>query len=72
MIRSKLLEKMKEDAEKERLEQLEQEEIEKQKRFSRRSSSPAMRQSQPVESDTRDAQSEPLPRHAPFVSFLIH
>lgn len=67
---SKLLVKMKEDAEKERLEQLEQEELEKLKRLSRRSSSPAMRQSQLIESEPREAQSEPITRHTPFVSFL--
>lgn len=62
---------MKEDTEKERLEQLEQEEFEKQKRLSRRSSSPAMRQSQPlVEAAERSALSEPIPRHTPFVSSL--
>lgn len=60
--------KMKEDTEKERLEQLEQEEIEKQKHLSRRSSSPVVRQSQPPESE-RSAHSEPIPLHAQFVSF---
>lgn len=60
---------MKEDTEKERLEQLEQEEIEKQKRMSRRSSSPVMR-SPRHEAEPREAQSEPLPRITPFVSFL--
>lgn len=65
--------KMKEDTEKERLEQLEQEEFEKQKRLSRRSSSPAMRQTQPHETEAveRSAHSEPIPRHTPFVSFLV-
>jgi hypothetical protein len=61
--------KMKEDSEKERLEQLEQEEIEKKKRLSRRSSSPGVRQSQP-ETDVgeRSAHSEPIPRITQFVS----
>lgn len=64
---------MKEDTEKERLAQLEQEEMEKQKRLSRRSSSPAMRQSHPTELEAveRSAFSEPIPRHAQFVSFLF-
>lgn len=60
---------MKEDTEKERVEQLEQEEIEKQKRISRRSSSPAMRQSQPEVAD-RLALSEPIPQQSQFVSSL--
>jgi hypothetical protein len=63
--------KMKEDTEKERLAQLEQEEMEKQKRLSRRSSSPALRHSQPnesVEVAERSAFSEPIPRHTQFVS----
>jgi hypothetical protein len=65
--------KMKEDTEKERLAQVEQEEMEKQKRISRRSSSPALRQSQPAELEAaeRSAFSEPIPRQAPFVSYLI-
>ena len=64
---------MKEDTEKERLAQLEQEEMEKQKRLSRRSSSPALRQSQPISSEVaeRSAFSEPIPRHTQFVSFLF-
>lgn len=62
--------KMKEETERERLEQLEQEEIERQKRYSniRRSSSPAMRQSQVIETE-RSAHSEPIPPHTQFVSF---
>lgn len=62
---------MKEETEKERLAQLEQEEMEKQKRLSRRSSSPAFRQSQPPETEVaeRSAFSEPIPRHTQFVSF---
>lgn len=62
---------MKEETERERLEQLEQEEIERQKRYSniRRSSSPAMRQSQVIDTE-RSAHSEPIPPHTQFVSFL--
>lgn len=59
--------KMKEDSEKERLEQLEQEEIEKSKRLSRRSSSPGVRHSQPDAAE-RSAHSEPIPRITQFVS----
>jgi hypothetical protein len=61
--------KMKEDSEKERLEQMEQEEIEKSQRLTRRSSSPAM----PIESSRdvveRSAHSEPIPKNTQFVSF---
>lgn len=62
--------KMKEDSEKERLEQLEQEEIEKNKRLSRRSSSPVVRHLQQPETDVveRSAHSEPIPRITQFVS----
>lgn len=64
---------MKEDSERERLEQLEQEEIEKNKQMPRRSSSPALRHSdsQQRESEViveRSAHSEPIPRHTQFVS----
>lgn len=62
--------KMKEDSEKERIEQLEQEEIEKTKRLSRRSSSPVIRHSQQPDPDAveRSAHSEPIPRITQFVS----
>lgn len=65
--------KMKEDSEKERLEQLEQEEIENKKRLSRRSSSPVLRHSQQLETDVveRSAHSEPIPRFTQFVSSSI-
>lgn len=68
--KTQLLMKMKEDTEKERIEQLEQEETERQKRLSRRSSSPMLRQGQPLESEVaeRSALSEPIPRHTQFVS----
>lgn len=61
---------MKEDAEKERIEQLEQEEIEKQKKASRRSSSPVLRPSHQLESEAveRSAHSDPIPRQTQFVS----
>lgn len=62
--------KMKEETERERFEQVEQEEIERQKRYSvRRSSSPAVRQSQPIDNE-RSAHSEPIPPHTQFVSFV--
>ncbi|CAO1304226.1 unnamed protein product [Diamesa serratosioi] len=71
---SQLLEKMKEDAVKERVEQLEQEEREKQKKLSatRRSSSPVLRQSYSAHPSTdvvvveRSALSEPIPPHTQF------
>ena len=60
---------MKEETEKERLEQLEQEEIEKRKYLTRRSSSPVMRHtSQQPDNFERSAHSEPIPR-THFVSF---
>lgn len=62
--------KMKEDSEKERLEQLEQEEFEKSKRLPRRSSSPGVRHSQPDAAE-RSAHSEPIPRITQFVSSSI-
>jgi len=59
---------MKEDTEKERLEQLEQEEIEKKKMMARRSSSPVLRHtSQQPDTIERSAHSEPIPR-SHFVS----
>lgn len=59
--------KMKEDSERERIEQLEQEEIEKKKRLSRRSSSPGIRQ--PItDVAERSAHSEPIPKITQFVS----
>lgn len=59
---------MKEDTEKERLEQLEQEEIEKRKVMVRRSSSPVPRHtSQQPDNFERSAHSEPIPR-SHFVS----
>lgn len=60
--------KMKEDSEKERIEQLEQEEIERKKRLSRRSSSPALRQQADADAVERSAHSEPIPRITQFVS----
>lgn len=57
--------KMKEDSEKERLEQLEQQEHEKKKRLSRRSSSPVIRPETDVVE--RSAHSEPIAR-TQFVS----
>ncbi|KAG5675805.1 hypothetical protein PVAND_005679 [Polypedilum vanderplanki] len=64
---SQYLNKMKEDSEKERLEQLEQEEIEKKKLMSRRSSSPLLRHSASQLPDysvaERSAHSEPIPKH---------
>lgn len=62
---------MKEDSEKERLEQLEQQELEKKKRLSRRSSSPAIRQ---IETDAveRSAHSEPIARTQFVSSFKIY
>lgn len=65
-----LLVKMKEDTENERLEQIEQEELEKQKRLSRRSSSPVMRQSHPEVAE-RSAHSEPIPPQTQFVSSIF-
>lgn len=71
---------MKEDAVKERIEQIEQEECEKQKKqllTTRRSSSSVLRQSYSAQPSTdvvvaeRSALSEPIPRHTQFVSFLI-
>jgi hypothetical protein len=62
---------MKEDSEKERIEQLEQEELEKKKRLSRRSSSPAIRQQPETEAFERSAHSEPIPRNTQFVSFKL-
>lgn len=70
---------MKEDAVKERIEQIEQEECEKQKKLltTRRSSSSVLRQSYSAQPSTdvvvveRSALSEPIPRHTQFVSFLI-
>lgn len=61
---------MKEDSEKERVEQLEQEEFEKTKRLSRRSSSPAIKHSQQPDPDAveRSAHSEPIPHITQFVS----
>lgn len=64
---------MKEDAEKERIEQIEQEELEKQKKLQfRRKSSPVFgRQHQKETDDTvqqRNVLSEPIPRHSQFVS----
>lgn len=60
---------MKEDTERERVENLEQNEKQKQKRLSRRSSSPALRQaSLHEEAEAREAQSEPIHGHTPFVS----
>lgn len=65
--------KMKEDSEKERVEQLEQEEFEKTKRLSRRSSSPAIKHSQQQDPDAveRSAHSEPIPHITQFVSSLF-
>lgn len=62
---------MKEDSEKERIEQLEQEELEKKKRLSRRSSSPALRHQPESEVVERSAHSEPIPRNTQFVSFIL-
>lgn len=61
---------MKEDTENERLEKLEEEEIVRQKRLSRRSSSPVMKHSQPQDLEVveRSAHSDPIPRHTQFVS----
>jgi hypothetical protein len=62
---------MKEDSEKERLEQLEQEEIEKKNRMARRSSSPVIKHSQQPtmpENAERSAHSEPI-KNTQFVSF---
>ena len=65
--------KMKEDAEKERIEQEEQEILEKQKKLAnaaRRSSSPVLHRQKP-ETDivaARAVNSEPLARHSQFVS----
>ncbi|CAH1708045.1 unnamed protein product [Chironomus riparius] len=59
---SQYLNKMKEDTEKERIEQLEQEEIEKKKIMARRSSSPVLRHtSQQPDTIERSAHSEPIP-----------
>ncbi|XP_070500560.1 piezo-type mechanosensitive ion channel component isoform X4 [Chironomus tepperi] len=60
---SQYLNKMKEDTEKERIEQLEQEELEKKKIMARRSSSPVLRHtSQQPDTIERSAHSEPIPR----------
>ena len=58
---------MKEDREKERLAQLEREAIEKQKKLSRRSSSPGVRHQPDTDVVERSAHSEPIPR-TQFVS----
>lgn len=64
-IANQYLAKMREDAEIERLKQVEEEE---KKNRVRRSSSPALRQTQLVSANERSAHSEPIPRRNDFVS----
>lgn len=72
---SQLMTKMKEDAEKERIEQEEQEILEKQKKLAmaaRRCSSPALQRQQTISEvvPARAVNSEPITRHSQFVSLL--
>lgn len=66
---------MKENTEKERIEQIEQEEMERQRRASslRRKSSPILRRHQQEKDDSvhqPTTMSEPIPRHTLFVSLF--